>query len=344
MIELRNDAITNFQYIRAFDNSTTSYHRYSPIEPYGWFSKQKLPWNALQKPTKGFTQPWRFQHDRQVAFVQLYNVTQGKYVCANKGKCVEPDTCICSDGWIGFDCRTPVCNQGYYEAEQKSFVLSKNATDSLNIFEPFLNNQSLYRLNPSGSGYSNPPYAKIEERFVNFRTVMRQPIEKGGKRYLHSFGFQGGYSCSIRSVTQWEDYRSGNIFEHPNYFSRYMDKKVERDGEIYSYWERMGFAPTHRKSGQLFLSENTLLSVNDSKRVFLYTNEGYRKNGIWTRTNESWTKGVCVVEFQRVCLDTKKEFDIEKSTYTSEPITFGDIVMVQDTDLVSIDFNRTFQF
>ena len=336
MIELRNDAITMFQYIRAFDNSTTSHHRYSPIEPYEWLSEKKLPWNALKKPKEGFTQPWNFQHDRQVALVQLYNVTQGKYVCANKGKCLEPDTCICSDGWIGFDCRTPVCNQGYYEGEQKSFVLSENSTDTLDIFEPFLYNQSHYRLDPSGSGYSNPSFVKIEERFVTSRKVMRQSVKVGGQRYLHSSGFQGGYSCSIRSVTQWEDYRSGDIFEHPNFFSRYMDKKVEKDGEIYTFWKNMGFAPTHQKSGKLFLREDALLFKNNSDRIFSYTNEGYRKNGIWTRTDKSWSKGVCIVEFQRVCLDTKKEFDIQKSIYTSKPTTLGEMVIVQDTDLVSI--------
>ena len=44
-------------------------------------------------------------------------------------------------------------------------------------------------------------------------------VETDGKRYLKNDGtFQGGYFCSIRSVTEWEDYRSGYLFEHPNYF------------------------------------------------------------------------------------------------------------------------------
>ena len=43
-------------------------------------------------------------------------------------------------------------------------------------------------------------------------------VKTDGKRYLKNDGtFQGGYSCSIRSVTEWEDYRSGYLFEHPNY-------------------------------------------------------------------------------------------------------------------------------
>lgn len=27
--------------------------------------------------------------------------------------------CVCADGWIGFDCRIPVCKQGYYEPQLK---------------------------------------------------------------------------------------------------------------------------------------------------------------------------------------------------------------------------------
>ena len=43
--------------------------------------------------------------------------------------------------------------------------------------------------------------------------------------------FQGGYHCSVRSFTEWEQcgppHGTGAILDHPNYFSRYMDKKVE---------------------------------------------------------------------------------------------------------------------
>jgi len=55
--------------------------------------------------------------DRQIALVSWQNVTQGVYVCANGGNCTAPETCVCADGWIGYDCRTPICNQGWYEPE-----------------------------------------------------------------------------------------------------------------------------------------------------------------------------------------------------------------------------------
>ena len=50
----------------------------------------------------------------QVARVEYRNVTQGPYVCANGGNCTAPDVCSCAPGWIGFDCRVPICSQGYY--------------------------------------------------------------------------------------------------------------------------------------------------------------------------------------------------------------------------------------
>ena len=52
--------------------------------------------------------------DRQVAWVVWAAVTQGVYVCANGGNCTAPDYCVCAPGWVGFDCRTPVCAQGFY--------------------------------------------------------------------------------------------------------------------------------------------------------------------------------------------------------------------------------------
>ena len=40
---------------------------------------------------------------------------------------------------------------------------------------------------------------------------------------------QGGYRCSLRARTRWE--RPELVFDHVNFYSRYMDAKVERDGE-----------------------------------------------------------------------------------------------------------------
>ena len=67
------------------------------------------------------------------------------------------------------------------------------------------------------------------------------------KQYLKNNGkFQGDYYCSIRSVTKLEDYRSWYLFEHPNYFSKYMDKQLEDNKNISTHWSGMGLQQTYR--------------------------------------------------------------------------------------------------
>ena len=71
--------------------------------------------------------------------MELRNFTAGVYVCANGGNCSAPDTCRCAAGWAGFDCRTPICDQGYYVPLQERFVagtLLKNEVCSINLYLP----------------------------------------------------------------------------------------------------------------------------------------------------------------------------------------------------------------
>merc|ERR1711998_78487 len=34
---------------------------------------------------------------------------EGCFRCSNAGNCTAPDTCTCSEGWTGYDCKTPIC-------------------------------------------------------------------------------------------------------------------------------------------------------------------------------------------------------------------------------------------
>jgi hypothetical protein len=103
-IELALAARTPFQY-EDETGSVTSYARYTAPVPYGWGpTPTSHPWSS----------PVAAPADRLVALVAYANVTQGVYACANGGNCTAPDTCHCAPGWVGFDCRTPVCRQGFY--------------------------------------------------------------------------------------------------------------------------------------------------------------------------------------------------------------------------------------
>lgn len=85
------------------------------------------------------------------------------------------------------------------------------------------------------------------------------------------------------------------LFEHPNYFSRYMNRKEEKDGLEYTHWEGMEWQPTYLK---------TEPRLDD-------TREGHMRDGIWLPTGMIWEKGVCLMEFDRTCPDAPwKERDL----------------------------------
>lgn len=113
-----------FQYINEL-GALSPFMLRSFVVPYGWGPTPTTnPWSS----------PVDHGSDRQVAIVSWARVTQGVYICANGGNCTAPGVCACAVGWIGFDCRTPVCTQGYYEpslasayANQGLYQCSKRA-------------------------------------------------------------------------------------------------------------------------------------------------------------------------------------------------------------------------
>ena len=285
--------------------------------------------------------------------MELNNVTQGVYICANGGNCTAPDTCRCAHGWAGFDCRTPICGQGYYEPPevQNKFVKGTNLASELRSFERFMGNNT-YRLDPSvlaGEGYSNPNYTIWHEGYLNKTHVVRYATNHKGMPYLNVYGQQGGYSCSVRSVTEWEG-KDGAIFEHPNYYSRYMDTKVEGDDKIYTNWTGMQWPPTHAKSpkfewggGTLKLGQGTVqlngvyspdpvsvkqVNVDGGRASYTYTDQGYRRDGDWGLTGSGWEKGTCIMEFNRTCTAGKSAIDLNNMRDVAKNSLF-----VQDTDL-----------
>ena len=218
-----------------------------------------------------------------------------------------------------------MCEQGYYEDDLSSFVQGVTSNDELALFEGFLDPRRSYDLDSSRNFSSNHYVPVWTEVIVNGLVVERMmSLLTNSTQYLsgNKTQFQGGYECSIRSVTEWEDYRSGFLLDHPNYYSRYMDKKAEGDGNIYSYWKDMKFPPTHHKTDKLvsydyeYLGEGITFDLS-----FLYTDVGYMKDGVWQSTGTHWEKGICIVEFERHCNDD----DDGIST-----------ILVQDTDAVSM--------
>lgn len=289
---------------------TSGFRRYSQISPYK--SNSSNIWRGYYKSTEGHTGPWTYEPDRQVVQVQWVNESQGAYACANNGLCVKPDICECTDGWTGFDCRTPVCLQGYYDQDQKNFISGEESETEIGNFSRFMSSNE----NRITWPYSNPKYFIESEYYSDVSTIIRERVVYNGSRYrLLGNVTQGGYRCSIRAVTEWEN--QSYVFSHPNYYSRYMDRHVQHDNKVYTSWENMHWPSTHVKS--------KILDQIFENRTYAYTNEGYRRYGTWNRTESPWLHGICIMEFNRSCPgDSSKEFDL---------LTVRSSVYVQDTDV-----------
>ncbi|TMW56864.1 hypothetical protein Poli38472_006874 [Pythium oligandrum] len=288
------DALAQYQYLTE-QNVSTGLFRFAPKTPYDWNAAPAV-WRGIAVPEIGFLPPFTLDSDRQVALVEKRRVVQGVYACANGGSCMAPGICECAPGWIGFDCRTPVCTQGYYVPTQATYFAADPP-------------ESKHPRQPT----SNPSYTETVETIV-YDKVTTSVATRGSIRYRPT---QGGYACSIRSLTKWEkpvtigpNASAANYYEHPNYFSGYMDKKQQLDGYYHTYWVDMFWPPLYELSMPLL--DNT--------------REGWKRGGTWHRvTGSVWQKGKCLVEFQRTCTggSGRKSHDL---------VSGQDNVLVTDTD------------
>lgn len=289
MMELRRDAITYFQY-QDESNQTSSYYRYSPLVGYG-SDASGWPWQGILTEKMGYMPPWTFEIDRQVAMVEKRSVVQGVYRCANEGNCSSPNVCHCAPGWSGFDCRTPICSQGYYSSDQNTFI---------GVEPP----AAAHARHP----ITNPTFQQTIEVLTASSLSRSANSIPQGTRYLGPTGAaQGGYACSIRSITEYEkpltigaDGSPAFYFNHPNYYSRYMDTQVMNDGRTYTHWKDMYWPP-------LYEHTNYILDETD---------KGWERGGIFRlKSNVEWQKGKCLLEFKRVCRDSpSKAYDLETDT------------------------------
>lgn len=384
-IEVPPLCLTPYELIMA-DGTTTGNRRHSPITPY-----ESNPVNTERgyyTATSSLTGPWTYSSDRQIANVAWYNQSQGIYVCANGGSCTEPDVCQCAQGWIGFDCRTPVCNSGYYHPRQKQYVESQentyerassaNPDQYLDAIEAELQRFSVFMQNfTNGTArhgyYTNPKFNITFEKFDSAtypKNVARETTVFKGTRYNSSLGFQGGYRCSIRAWTPWENL--SYTIDSPNYYSQYMDEGVQVDGVTYTHWHGMQWPALNVKSRVL---DQTVYNVRDAdfpcdpnygdfkpgsdqcyfdpkkdasvmdqiwfKKVRLLnityanTNNGWRRRGIWSRTNNNWVYGRCFIEFYRNCSNggssTKENLARDKKMYDLNTKRYR--VTVMDPDI-----------
>ena len=176
--------------------------RYPPVTVYGWDGK-----NTWSSPNAS-------ELDRQVVLVELREIVQGPYVCANGGDCIRPGYCECnSDSWIGFDCRIPVCSQGYH---QPSFVNTHPALFPAALGEP---------LHPDGK-------SKWNDRYTD----------------------QGAYECSIRAYTPWENpfYLHEHPNYYSRYMTQMNLPRTPSDFQVYMWPSELEFTRMYNISEPMY--------------------------------------------------------------------------------------------
>ena len=89
-LEVKTNAVVPFQRVDQY-GGVQPHWRSPPIQQYGWDGM-----NTWSSPSISSL-------DRQVVLVELREIVQGPYVCANGGDCIRPGYCECkSKDWIGF--------------------------------------------------------------------------------------------------------------------------------------------------------------------------------------------------------------------------------------------------
>ncbi|KAG2953112.1 hypothetical protein PC117_g2261 [Phytophthora cactorum] len=144
--------------------------------------------------------------------------------------------------WTGDDC--------YYSPNQATYLAAEPSTAT----------------HPR-QAVTNPTYTATIEQ-IAYTQVTVASETRGGVRYKPA---QGGYACSIRSITKWEkpltpDGSPAYYFNHPNYYSRYMDRELSADGHYHTQWTGMMWPPLY-----------TL-----SKPPLDDTREGWKRGGTWS--------------------------------------------------------------
>jgi len=276
MMEVTTIADTHFRVLNEL-HQLTPYARITPRTPYGWGpTRYSNPWSS---PNVSFP-------DRQVVMVQWQNVSQGVYVCANNGNCTAPDTCVCADGWIGYDCRIPVCKQGWYEPERKhaSYV----------GFIDLVLAPKGWSLTLSGVVVAIWRQARQSRARMN---VLRDlsPCGKIPGRY---WGSSKVMCTTIRTTSL-------------------TIKTLRWDGQTFTSSSLLGFVVEQQWSGSKSVSLS-LVSQND------HTNEGWRRDGWWQRIpNTEWEKGLCWPRYNRTCTTLAREKDLR--TNTKHPVENTDL-------------------
>ena len=238
-----------FQFLNGA-GEVTPHWRFPPSTPYPWDGG-----NVWSSPSTSTS-------DRLVALVELRSVVQGKFVCANGGACTSPDTCHCTENsWMGFDCRIPICGQGYHSTNFRSrfgsAVLPPNEID-----------------HPDGNGKWASRYTGQKGYVCSVRSVTEW--ENPSEMWSHPNYFSRYMDVGL------------NVKDETVVATTYQSRQVKFLSHVY-FWEEMGFKNPYTIPKAETANDGYGVKLDD-------TMYGWKRWGTWKReTAIKWELGECRV-------------------------------------------------
>mmetsp|Transcript_34542 Transcript_34542/g.55147 ORF Transcript_34542/g.55147 Transcript_34542/m.55147 type:complete len:2065 (+) Transcript_34542:19-6213(+) len=306
-IELSIGVRTPFPYEKETgDNDMTPLYRYTPSTPYGWnasFALGPHTKEAWDQGVRGWQSSGPAAPDRYVAHVKWQALQQGVYICANGGNCTAPDVCSCAPGWTGFDCRIPICEQGYYQPPSESNPGFVEMEDGSLVKEQFPN-KGLYECSiRSYTEWENPDYLHEHPNYYS-RYMDHHPTEWHPEKR---------YQLEPETPLYWDGMGWAATYEHLDPLGNDTNKGWTRKG----YWVRKDVDQAHWRKGKCTIEYTrecpdqpskgmdvrSLLTgapVRDTLHAFRpvikYTDKKARAVGRWSQIG-----GICVDHVHRGC-------------------------------------------
>ena len=304
-LEVRIGARTYFPYESASrDGALTPLWRYPPATPYGWDAPFAPGPDTLANWTdgqRGWRAPGNASSDRTVAWARWALVQQGAYVCANGGNCTAPNTCSCGPGWIGFDCRTPVCAQGYYEPPSAAHPGKVELDGGVLVDQPFPNQgvyecsvRSVTRWENRSFLWEHPNYySRYMDHHADEWSPRRYQIAPETPHYWDNMGWPATYSHSAPDGNH-----TSKGWTRAGTWSRIAGRRWQK-GKCKIEFQRT--CPANSTKEQDLWNE-THSAINDTLATYVpqvtYTDEKVSGNGRWHPTG-----GECVDTVLRGCFN-----------------------------------------
>lgn len=246
--------------------------------------------------------------DRMIGLAQMRLVPRGRYTCANDGTCVSPNKCKCSEGWIGFDCRIPVCTEGYYMPNTgNGTILIDNIFDAsgtkvVNLIPETFKDQGRYQCSK-----------RIVTKWENSKYIHEHP------NYYSRF--MSTSELDWPTVTYSTELFWPHTHEHTNPEGNYTAEGWRRNG----YWKRVEYAdPLNRSlwrkgecnvsyervcNGMSIFSNDTLLSF---KPNVIITDKNAVYENVWFEESDTcidhvhlgcYNNGTCIAPDTCICAE-----------------------------------------